>query len=88
MTTGTITHFDPSRGTGTVTCASGGRFPFTARNARLSPGDRVTFRATGGITGLYALGVRHVGATARSANARLAFLRRSLALSRPMLAVR
>ena len=57
MATGTVTHYDPSRGTGTIACASGALFPFTLREAQLSPGDRVSFLPTGGIAGVYALNV-------------------------------
>lgn len=63
MTTGTITSFNAARGTGTVACTSGGRFPFTARGASLAVGDAVTFRATGGLAGLYALDVRRCEST-------------------------
>ena len=59
MTTGTITHYDSTRGTGTVTCAAGGRFPFSSRCATLSVGDAVSFRAVGGLAGTYALNVEH-----------------------------
>ncbi|MGB3541905.1 cold-shock protein [Rubrivirga sp.] len=57
MTTGTVTLYNSTRGTGTVACGSGGRFPFTSHAAGLEVGDRVSFRAVGGRTGTYALEV-------------------------------
>lgn len=63
MTTGTVTRYDSTRGTGTVTCASGGRFPFSSRSATLSVGDSVSFRAVGGRAGTYALDVQHACAS-------------------------
>ena len=58
MTTGTVTSFNPARRTGSIVCASGGSLPFTASDDALAIGDVVTFRATGGMTGLYALDVQ------------------------------
>lgn len=59
MTAGTVTRYDSTRGTGTVTCVSGGRFPFTSHRTTLSVGDAVVFRAIGGRAGTYALDVQH-----------------------------
>ncbi len=63
MTTGTVTLFNSTRGTGTVACAAGGRFPFTSHDTGLEVGDRVSFRAVGGRTGTYALEVARVQAS-------------------------
>ena len=51
MTIGTVSAFDTARGTGTITCASGARLPFSTRTQQLAVGDRVQFRPTGGLTG-------------------------------------
>lgn len=54
MTTGTVHTFDPARGTGTLCCIAGTLVPFSSAHPALAEGDRVTFRLTGGICGLYA----------------------------------
>lgn len=59
MTTGTIHTFDPARSTGTLCCMSGTLVPFSTRDGGFRAGDRVTFRLTGGIAGLYAKHVEH-----------------------------
>lgn len=58
MTTGTVHAFDPTRGTGTITCDTGARVPFSLKGGRISAGDRVSFVPFGGRTGIYALDVR------------------------------
>ncbi|MEM0963516.1 MAG: hypothetical protein AAGK21_13375, partial [Bacteroidota bacterium] len=75
MTTGTVTRYDSTRGTGTVTCASGGRFPFSSSLSTLAEGDAVSFRAVGGRAGTYALDVRHACASDALAATRAPFRR-------------
>lgn len=54
MTYGTVLSFDTDRGTGLLSVASGTRVPFSSRQSAFSTGDRVSFRLTGGIVGVYA----------------------------------
>ena len=67
MTKGTITHFDPRRGTGFVRhhhAESG--IPFSVRHAQdrqFAHGDAVEFTVRGGLAGVAAPGVRRVRAT-------------------------
>lgn len=64
MTKGTVSHYNPRRGTGFVRPAHGeDRFPFSlhpASSAPLQPGDTVEFTVTGGKAGIAARQVRRV----------------------------
>jgi hypothetical protein len=53
MTTGTVLHFDPARGTGTVCCLAGSPAPFALSDRSLATGDLVRFRLVGGMAGYY-----------------------------------
>ena len=56
MTQGTVHTFDPRRGRGTVRIG-GAIVPFSTPEP-VAVGDRVAFSVIGGLTGVYAKGVR------------------------------
>ena len=68
MTKGTISSYNPRRGTGYVQHAqSVDRIPFSARHAhddRFQDGDAVEFSVVGGLAGVAARGVRRIARTA------------------------
>lgn len=67
MTKGTITHFNPRRGTGFVRLArAASGIPFSVRHAAgrdFAHGDAVEFSVRGGLAGVAAHSVRRVRAT-------------------------